>query len=124
MIEVRLFTFLDGFDRTLEHFHIERETDRLNLPALAIAEQLACALEPARAIAGVRDVRVMGAIGVIELERMGDLNAIKQRFIEEGVFIRPFGNIVYITPPLIIGSEDLARLTGAMLKITAEIAAS
>ena len=90
----------------------------------AIAEQLACALEPARAIAGVRDVRVMGAIGVIELERMGDLNAIKQRFIEEGVFIRPFGNIVYITPPLIIGSEDLARLTGAMLKITAEIAAS
>ena len=90
----------------------------------AIAEQLACALEPARAIAGVRDVRVMGAIGVIELERMGDLNAIKQRFIEEGVFIRPFGNIVYITPPLIIGSEDLARLTGAMLKITAEIAAA
>ena len=90
----------------------------------AIAEQLACALEPARAIAGVRDVRVMGAIGVIELERMGDLNAIKQRFIEEGVFIRPFGNIVYITPPLVIGSEDLARLTGAMLKITAEIAAA
>ena len=90
----------------------------------AIAEQLACALEPARAIAGVRDVRVMGAIGVIELERMGDLSAIKQRFIEEGVFIRPFGNIVYITPPLVIGSEDLARLTGAMLKITAEIAAA
>tara|TARA_R110000824_G_scaffold400920_2_gene609903 strand:+ start:14346 stop:15662 length:1317 start_codon:yes stop_codon:yes gene_type:complete len=90
----------------------------------AIADQLTRELAPARAIAGVRDVRVMGAIGVIELERMGDLNAIKQRFIEEGVFIRPFGNIVYITPPLVIGSEDLARLTGAMLKITAEIAAS
>ncbi|MDP2125323.1 MAG: adenosylmethionine--8-amino-7-oxononanoate transaminase [Parvibaculum sp.] len=90
----------------------------------AIAAQLARELEPARAIKGVRDVRVMGAIGVIELERMGDLNHIKQRFIEEGVFIRPFGHIVYTTPPLTIGAEDLARLTAAMLKITAEIAAA
>lgn len=90
----------------------------------AIAAQLARELEPARDIKGVRDVRVKGAIGVIELERMGDLNAIKRRFIEEGVFIRPFGNIVYTTPPLTIGAEDLGRLTGAMLKITAEIAAA
>lgn len=90
----------------------------------AIAEQLARELEPTRDIPGVRDVRVKGAIGVIELQRMGDLNAIKRRFIEEGVFIRPFGNIVYTTPPLTIGAADLARLTGAMLKITAEIAAA
>jgi len=90
----------------------------------AIAAQLAGELEPARAIRGVKDVRVMGAIGVIELERMGDLNHIKRRFIEEGVFIRPFGQIVYTTPPLTIGAEDLARLTAAMLKITAEIAAA
>jgi len=90
----------------------------------AIADQLNRALAPARNLPGVRDVRVKGAIGVIELERMGDLNAIKRRFIEEGVFIRPFGNIVYTTPPLTIGAADLGRLTAAMLKITAEIAAA
>jgi adenosylmethionine-8-amino-7-oxononanoate aminotransferase len=90
----------------------------------AIAAQLSRELAPARDLPGVRDVRVMGAIGVIELERIGDLDAIKRRFVEEGVFIRPFGNIVYTTPPLVIGSEDLGRLTGAMLKITEEIGAA
>lgn len=90
----------------------------------AIADQLTRELAPARAIPGVRDVRVKGAIGVIELQRMGDLNTIKRRFIEEGVFIRPFGNIVYTTPPLTIEPGDLGRLTAAMLKITAEIAAA
>ncbi|MBX3494943.1 MAG: adenosylmethionine--8-amino-7-oxononanoate transaminase [Parvibaculum sp.] len=90
----------------------------------AIADQLNRELAPARNLPGVRDVRVKGAIGVIELERMGDLNAIKRRFIEEGVFIRPFGNIVYTTPPLTIGTADLGRLTAAMLKVTAEIAAA
>ncbi|MEQ8594549.1 MAG: adenosylmethionine--8-amino-7-oxononanoate transaminase [Parvibaculum sp.] len=90
----------------------------------AIADQLTRELAPARAIPGVRDVRVKGAIGVIELQRMGDLNTIKRRLIEEGVFIRPFGNIVYTTPPLTIEPGDLGRLTAAMLKITAEIAAA
>ncbi|MEQ8268740.1 MAG: adenosylmethionine--8-amino-7-oxononanoate transaminase [Parvibaculum sp.] len=90
----------------------------------AISAQLARELEPARGIKGVKDVRVKGAIGVIELERMGNLDLMKRRFVEEGVWIRPFGNIVYTTPPLVTGEEDLARLTGAMVKITAEIAAA
>ena len=90
----------------------------------AISAQLERELEPARGLPGVRDVRVKGAIGVIELDKMGDLDAMKRRFVEEGVWIRPFGNIVYTTPPLVIGSEDLARLTGAMVKITAEMARS
>lgn len=90
----------------------------------AIARQLAEELEPARALPGVKDVRVKGAIGVIELEQMGDLNTMKRRFVEEGVWIRPFGNIVYTTPPLVIERDDLARLTGAMLKITAETGAA
>lgn len=86
----------------------------------AISAQLERELEAVRGLAGVRDVRVKGAIGVIELERIGDLNFLKRRFVEEGVWIRPFGNIVYTTPPLVIGEEDLARLTGAMVKIVAE----
>jgi len=90
--------------------------------AAAISAQLERELEPARGLPGVRDVRVKGAIGVIELDKMGDLDAMKRRFVEEGVWIRPFGNIVYTTPPLVIGPEDLALLTGAMVKITAEMA--
>ena len=86
----------------------------------AISAQLARELEPARGLPGVRDVRVKGAIGVIELEKMSDLNFLKRRFVEEGVWIRPFGNIVYTTPPLVIQPGDLARLTGAMVKIVAE----
>jgi adenosylmethionine-8-amino-7-oxononanoate aminotransferase len=88
--------------------------------ASAIATQLVQELEPARRLKGVVDVRVKGAIGVIELENIRDPDAMKRRFVEEGVFIRPFGRIVYITPPLIIESADLSRLTHAMVKIISE----
>ena len=66
---------------------------------------------------GVKDVRVRGAIGVVELERIDDLDALRARFVEEGVFIRPFGNIVYLTPAFTIGAEELARLTAAVIKV-------
>lgn len=103
---------------SLDLFEREPRLDQV----AAISAQLTRELEPARTLPGVKDVRVMGAIGVIELETIHDMNAVKRRFVEEGVWIRPFGNIVYTTPPLIIGSGDLARLTGAMVKITAEMA--
>ncbi len=103
---------------SLDLFEREPRLDQV----AAISAQLARELEPARSLAGVRDVRVMGAIGVIELERMGNLNDMKRRFVEEGVWIRPFGNIIYTTPPLVISSSDLARLTSAMVKIAAETA--
>ena len=51
---------------------------------------------------GVRDVRVRGAIGVVELDRIADLNDLKRRFVDEGVWVRPFRNIVYLTPALTI----------------------
>ena len=59
----------------------------------------------------VRDVRVKGAIGVVELEREPKLEALRARFVERGVWVRPFGNVVYLMPPLVIGAEDLATLT-------------
>src|SRR5271170_3392479 len=59
-------------------------------------------LEPSRKLPGVVDVRVKGAIGVVELDRIENLNALRQRFIVEGVFVRPFGNIVYLTPAFTI----------------------
>jgi len=87
--------------------------DRLRQVA-AISAQLVAELEPCRDLRGVKDVRIKGAIGVVEVEQQGDLNALKRRFIDAGVWIRPFGNIVYLTPALTIAEDDLARLTGAI----------
>ena len=67
----------------------------------------------------VRDVRVMGAIGVVELERIDDLDALRARFVAEGVFVRPFGNIVYLTPAFTIPPDELATLTDAVVKVVA-----
>jgi len=66
---------------------------------------------------GVKDVRVRGAIGVVELEKISDLNALKRRFVEKGVWVRPFRNIVYLTPALTICEADLGRLTGAIVEV-------
>lgn len=76
-------------------------------------------LEPCRKLAGVKEVRVKGAIGVVELDRIENLNALRQRFIEEGVFVRPFGSIVYLTPAFNIAKEDLAKLTGVVARVLA-----
>ncbi len=77
-------------------------------------------LPEARAIQGVADVRVRGAIGVIQLEEMRELNWLKQRFVDRGVYIRPFEDVIYITPPFVISTDDLATLTTAMLDVTRE----
>jgi hypothetical protein len=66
----------------------------------AIEAALTRGLEPAREPPHVRGARVKGVIGVVELDRIDDLDALKRRFIEAGVFVRPFRNIVYLTPPL------------------------
>jgi adenosylmethionine-8-amino-7-oxononanoate aminotransferase len=83
----------------------------------AISEGLAQGLEPCRGLPRVRDVRVMGAIGVVELDRIDGINALKARFVEAGVWVRPFRNIVYLTPAFTIGAEDLAVLTGAVVGV-------
>jgi adenosylmethionine---8-amino-7-oxononanoate aminotransferase len=84
-----------------------------------LSAMLKAGLEPCRELPVVKDVRVKGAIGVVELDRIEDLNALRQRFVAEGVFIRPFGNIVYLTPALTIGEEDVATLTGAIRHVLA-----
>jgi adenosylmethionine-8-amino-7-oxononanoate aminotransferase len=85
-----------------------------------ISSALAAGLEPCRKLPGVKDVRVKGAIGVVELDRIKDLNALRQRFVAEGVFIRPFGSIVYLTPALTIAEDELAKLTDAVRRVVAE----
>jgi adenosylmethionine---8-amino-7-oxononanoate aminotransferase len=88
-----------------------------------ISAALASGLEPCRGLPGVTNVWVLGAIGVVELERIADLGLLRARFVEEGVFIRPFGTTVYLTPAFTIGAEELARLTEAVVKVVGELAA-
>jgi adenosylmethionine---8-amino-7-oxononanoate aminotransferase len=76
-----------------------------------ISRRLAAGLEPCRKLPSVKDVRVRGAIGVVELDRIKNLNSLRQRFVSEGVFVRPFGAIVYLTPAFTITEAELATLT-------------
>jgi adenosylmethionine-8-amino-7-oxononanoate aminotransferase len=86
----------------------------------AISEQMGRELSPCRGRPGVKDVRIKGAIGVVELENVADVQALRARFVEEGVFIRPFGAIIYLTPAFTIESDALSRLTGAIVKVVGE----
>jgi adenosylmethionine---8-amino-7-oxononanoate aminotransferase len=79
-----------------------------------ISATLRQGLEACREHPGVKDVRVKGAVGVVELDRIESLDTLRQRFIAEGVFIRPFGNIVYLTPAFTIAEDELAKLTDAV----------
>ncbi len=83
----------------------------------AISQSLTQGLEPCRARPGVRGVRVKGAIGVVEMEKIADLDALKRRFIEAGVFVRPFGRVIYLTPAFTIQAEELKLLTKTVVKI-------
>jgi len=101
---------------SLDLFECEPRLDQV----AAIAKQMRVELAPCRALPGVRDVRVKGAIGVIELERINDLNALRARFLEQGVFLRPFGSIVYLTPAFTIAPDDLSRLTAAIVRVLSQ----
>jgi adenosylmethionine---8-amino-7-oxononanoate aminotransferase len=76
-------------------------------------------LAPCRKLPRVKEVRVKGAIGVVELDRIANINALRQRFIEQGVFVRPLGSVVYLTPAFTIAEDDLAKLTGAISRALA-----
>ena len=86
-----------------------------------IASALERGLAPCRGLARVKDVRVKGAIGVVELDRIEDLNALRVRFVEQGVFIRPIGNIIYLTPAFTIAADELKTLTDAVVKTVREL---
>ena len=98
----------------------ERE-DRLGQVA-AISAQLASELEPCRTLPGVVDVRVMGAIGVVQLAGIKDMNALKAALVEQGVWVRPFRDIIYLTPAFTITPSELAVLTRAVRRAIETIA--
>ena len=89
--------------------------------ARQIEAHLREALEPCRAMKRVVDVRVLGAVGVVELDRIDDLAAMRMRFVEEGVWIRPLGNVVYLMPPLVVTPDELDILAGAIRRVVGEL---
>jgi len=85
-----------------------------------IEAQMKAELGPCRNLPNVKDVRVQGAIGVVQLHDASDIEKLKPKFVEEGVWIRPFGDIVYLTPPMIISEEDLSVLTDAITRVLSQ----
>ncbi len=85
-----------------------------------MAEAFARRLSPCRDWEGVADVRIMGGIGVVELERPVNMSRITEGFVDRGVWIRPFGKLVYVMPPYIISELELDALLAAMTDAVAE----
>jgi adenosylmethionine-8-amino-7-oxononanoate aminotransferase len=83
----------------------------------AIEARLKKALAECRDIPGVVDVRVKGAIGVVQLREIARLQEMKDRFVAEGVWLRPFGDVVYLMPPFTIAEDELATLTRAIARV-------
>lgn len=89
---------------------------------VAIEEQLREALLPLAKLPGITDARVLGAIGVLEVDGPLDVAALQRLFVARGVWIRPFGRLIYLMPPYIIRPEQLRRLTDAMAEAASDIA--
>jgi len=87
----------------------------------AIERQLRAELAACVDLPGVRDVRVLGAIGVVEMHDSVDLRRLTQRFVEAGIWLRPFGRLVYMMPPYVIERGDLSLLTCAVRRVLSEL---
>ncbi|MEO1743820.1 MAG: aminotransferase class III-fold pyridoxal phosphate-dependent enzyme, partial [Cyanobacteria bacterium J06629_9] len=82
-----------------------------------IGDQLKRELEAVRSHPAVRDVRVLGAIGVVELQQPVDMRTVQPQFVEQGVWLRPFGRLIYTMPPYIISPDELSQVTRAMIAV-------
>ena len=89
---------------------------------LQLNEALTEGLAPATDLSNVADVRTLGGIGVVELKQPVDMTTVQAMFVERGVWVRPFGKLVYAMPPYIMNREDVDTLTAAMVDVIASIA--
>jgi adenosylmethionine-8-amino-7-oxononanoate aminotransferase len=86
-----------------------------------IEKGLLAGLNPCRAMEHVGDVRVLGAIGVVEMLSPLDMREVQPLFVEQGVWVRPFGRLVYLMPAFVIEADDLAVLTDAVVEVTGRL---
>jgi adenosylmethionine-8-amino-7-oxononanoate aminotransferase len=96
---------------SLDLFEREPRLDQ----ARRLQDRLADALAPCRTLPGVADVRALGAIGVVEFDSTPDRDQLREDLVAHGVWVRPFGDIVYLTPALTISDPDLDQLCGAVV---------
>jgi adenosylmethionine-8-amino-7-oxononanoate aminotransferase len=82
-----------------------------------MAQRLEDGLAPCRGLPSVVDVRVMGGVGVVQLAHAPDREVLKRAFLDRGVWVRPFGDIVYLTPAFVVGDAALDRLAGAVVEV-------
>jgi len=85
-----------------------------------IERTLKLALQPCVKAPGVLDVRCKGAVGVVQVERLHDLHRLRKRLVQEGVWIRPFADMIYVTPPLMITTKQLETLCEALVRVVSE----
>ncbi|MEE8445635.1 MAG: adenosylmethionine--8-amino-7-oxononanoate transaminase [Alphaproteobacteria bacterium] len=88
--------------------------------AKALEAHFRSALEPCRALAGIKDVRALGAIGVVQMATPRAIDWLRARFVEHGVWVRPFGDVVYLMPPLIVTGDERTALTDAVVAVMTE----
>ncbi|MEO1136633.1 MAG: adenosylmethionine--8-amino-7-oxononanoate transaminase, partial [Pseudomonadota bacterium] len=91
--------------------------------AHAISAHLEDALRPLCALSGVKDVRVLGAMGAVEMRDDFNVEEARAAFIADGLFIRPLGRVIYLTPALTIAEDDLERLTEGVKKMARRLGA-
>ncbi len=84
---------------------------------MRVSERLRAGLQPCRDRPQVAEVRVLGAIGVVEMKEPVAMATIQQQFVERGVWVRPFGRLVYVMPAYCMSSEDLDTLTAAICEV-------
>jgi adenosylmethionine---8-amino-7-oxononanoate aminotransferase len=87
-----------------------------------IEQGLTSGLMPCMQLGHVKEVRVLGAIGVVEMKQAVDMKSIQPQFVEQGIWVRPFGKLIYLMPPYIMNEKDLATLTAGVVKVISNLA--